>query len=322
MSQHQMNSPASAAIEEQKLLAVQYEADELAKTVRISRERIESAEDLSRRSAKMKDVRRYRLLHEDRSRLNAAARAAAEELGLAPVLRLAPSRHDVYAMIRTCVVKGYAGLRAAAKEICAKLDMKLRTFWHSMADLRRLKILGFTENFDACGPYSCIKTKRVYVNQRVENTWWIAHKAPQRDFRLALEAEGRRGGESRGGRTARSHSLRSSDKNTEVCTTPKCKNGTATPRLRRREGDLAVLPPLLSPFVGEGQGLLAQPAQPAAGDEGRANRADFPSKVRAILDRPSSGSASEAKNGAEQVPDQGRVNPREHFAAIGWEPAT
>jgi len=190
MHHHQI---ATAALEEQKLLATQYEADELAKTIRISKEEIESAEDLSRRSAKMKDVRRLRLLHEDPRRLNAAARAAAESLGLAPVLRLPPSRHDVYAMIRTSVVKGYAGLRAAAKDICFKLCMKLRTFWHSLRDLRRLKLIGFCKNYETNGPYSCIKTRRTYKKMRAENTYTIGHKAPQRDYKLALKAEGRAG---------------------------------------------------------------------------------------------------------------------------------
>lgn len=304
MHHHQI---ATAALEEQKLLATQYEADELAKTVRISRERIESAEDLSRRSAKMKDVRRYRLLHEDRSRLNAAARRAAEELGLAPVLRLAPSRHDVYAMFRTPVVKGYAGLRASAKDICRKLDMKLRTFWHALRDLRRLKLIGFTQNFDACGPYSCTKTKRTYRNMRVENTYWIAHKAPQRDFKMALEAEGRAGSNGFTPNVVKGESSPPSAKTTGVCTTPPRKNGTTTARLRRG-GD--------SPFTTFGGKTLEPAHSPrAVDDEGRANRADF-------ISRAPTGSASEAKNGAEQVPDQRGPNPREFFAEIGWEPAT
>ncbi len=312
MSNLQFNYSPGAALEEQQQLAAQYAAEQLAKTVRISRVRIESAEDLSARSAKMKDIRRFRLLHEDRVKLNAAASAAADELGLAPLLRLAPSRHDVYAMIRTAVVKGYAGLRAAAKEICRKLDMKIRTFWHAMADLRRLKLIGSTENFEASGPYSCVKTKRTYHNFRVENTYWIAHKAPQRDFRMALEAEGRKGKRSTNGESGASFSSPPTDKTTEVCTTPPCENGTTTPRLRRREGELAPL----SPFVEQ---VPLERALPLAGDAGPANRGSFISRMRA---RVSPGFASEAEKGEGASSGPTHVSPKEFFASIGWDPAT
>jgi len=316
MTHHQINSPAAAALEEQKLLAIECAADELAKTIRISRERIESAEDLSSRSAKMKDIRRFRLLYEDRNQLNAAASQAAEELGLAPVTRLASSRHDVYALFRTAAVKGYAGLRATAKSICGKLGMKIRTFWHAMRDLRRLKLIGYTENYEPSGPYSCIKTKRTYNNQRVENTYWIAHKAPQRDFKMAMDTEAK--GRARSEGTCSTNGVSGdrsptlpSDKSTKVCTPSLRKNGTATPRLRRREGELAPL----TPFVEQ---VPSERARPLAGKDGPANRGSFLSRVRAMV---SPGSASEAKNGAEQVPDQDFPNPRDFFAEIGWEPA-
>jgi len=327
MTHHQINSPAAAALEEQKLLAAQYEADEHAKTLRISKEEIESAEDLSRRSAKMKDVRRVRLLHEDPSRLNAAARAAAESLGLAPVLRLPPSRHNVYAIFRTPVVKGYAGLRASAKDICFKLGMKLRTFWHALRDLRRLGLINFTKNYETNGPYSCIKTRRTYKKMRAENTYTIGYKAPQRDYKLALTAEGRAGSNGLSPDVVVGVSSPPSTKTTEVCTTPPCKNGAATTRLRRG-GE--------NPTTTSGEKTL-EPALASPGDdEGRADRADFLSTVRSMLDRPrarvSTGEASEAKNGvgASSGPtrDTGEealgCTPNEFFASIrgGWEPAT
>jgi len=91
---------------------------------------------------------------------------------------------------------------------------------------------------------------------------------------------------------------------------PPCKNGTTTPRLRRREGELAPL----TPFVEQ---VPLEPARPLAGDEGRANRASFISRVRAMV---SPVGEAEKGEGASSGPD--RVSPSEFFSQIGWEPAT
>jgi len=184
-------SHQNPALAEQQLLAEQFTEQKRERKREMEAKRIDDAEDLARRSATLRNIRRLRPQPENRERLNASARRAAKKLGLAALSWLSRGAHDVYTLIRTAVARGYAGLKASAQEMGKHLGMSKSTFWRAMKILRSLKLIGSTPNYEASGAYTCIKTRRVFHQQQRENTYWIGYGAPERDVKMCLEAEGR-----------------------------------------------------------------------------------------------------------------------------------
>lgn len=142
---------------------------------------IRSSKRHKEKSVAYDQLRKMRLLPETRYALTKAAQKSCaccldQDCG-SRVKRLSAACHDVYAVIRTAMVRGYAGALISGRELSKWLRISERAVWYSVRKLRALKLLSRVKHFEN-REYTNMKTGKLYGVRKAKSSYLTGSNAP------------------------------------------------------------------------------------------------------------------------------------------------